>query len=370
MGRNSKTSTSLKTSAPCQSRFCFGNLASLSVGALFGRLHQFWWPARAMGTHWRSWLRFGALCLLASFAFGANWLDEVKRDAKGNITEVNLRHSWVSDSDLLALAQIPTITKLDLAETRITDLGFQHLKKLPAVTDVNLYYAELLGDEALAAMKTWKNLKTLNARGTKITDAGLANLAGLPIESIDVGYSLFTDGGFEHLAALPKLTSIAVGGNKVTDVGLNTLRTMPNLISVDLSGAQRTDSGLWAATVTDRGLESLARLPKLQRLNLHGAKITDAGAGQLRTLQELRELNLGATQLSAKGLGFLAELGKLEKLSLPGLTKLDDEAIPVLAAMKSLRWLDITDTKITPEGAERLRTGHPGLVVLATKKSQ
>ena len=109
----------------------------------------------------------GILCLVAAFAYGAHWLDEsggaVKRDAKGNITEVSLRHSWVSDSDLLALAQIPTITKLDLAETRITDLGFQHLKKLPAVTDVNLYYAELLGDEALAAMKTWKNLQTLNA---------------------------------------------------------------------------------------------------------------------------------------------------------------------------------------------------------------
>ena len=169
----------------------------------------------------------GLACMLSALAYGANWLDEsggtVKRDSQGHITEVSLRHSWVMDSDLLALAQIPTITKLDLAETRITDLGFQHLKKLPAVTDVNLYYAELLGDEALAAMKTWKNLKTLNARGTKITDAGLANLAGLPIEAIDVGYSLFTDGGFEHLAALPKLTSIAVGGNKVTDVGLNTL---------------------------------------------------------------------------------------------------------------------------------------------------
>jgi Leucine-rich repeat (LRR) protein len=305
---------------------------------------------------------------------GAHWLDEsggsVKRDAQGRITEVNLRHTWVMDSDLLALAQIPTITKLDLAETRITEVGFQQLKKLPAVTDVNLYYAELLGDEALAAMKGWKHLKSLNVRGTKITDAGLANLAGLPIESIDVGYSLFTDGGFEHFAALPKLTSIAVGGNKVTDVGLNTLRTMPNLRSIDLSGAQRTDSGLWAATVTDRGLESLAQLVKLETLILRGAKITDPGAGQLRALHELRELDLGATQLSAKGLGFLAELPKLERLSLTGLAKLDDEAIPVFAGMKSLRWLDVTDTKITPEGVERLRTGNPALVVLATKKSQ
>jgi hypothetical protein len=53
-------STPLKTSAPCQSRFCFGNLASLSVGALFGRLHHFWW------------FRFGGLLavLLAQVCFG------------------------------------------------------------------------------------------------------------------------------------------------------------------------------------------------------------------------------------------------------------------------------------------------------------
>ena len=181
----------------------------------------------------------GLIFLFSVLVYGAHWLDEsggVKRDAQGRITEVSLRESWIMDSDLLELGRIPTITKVDLAHTRITDAGFQHLKKLPNVTEVNLYYAELLGDEALAAMKTWKNLKVLNARGTKITDAGLVNLAGLPIESIDVGYSLFTDGGFEALAALPKLTSIAVGGNKVTDVGLNTLRTMTNLTSIDLSG--------------------------------------------------------------------------------------------------------------------------------------
>ena len=235
---------------------------------------------------------------------------------------------------------------------------------------MNLYYAELLGDEALAAMKTWKNLKVLNARGTKITDAGLVNLAGLPIESIDVGYSLFTDGGFEALAALPKLTSIAVGGNKVTDVGLNMLRTMTE------SNVDRPERGaahrLRPVVRHDHGpgVDSLAHLPKLERLNLRASKITDAGAGQLRTLKELRELDLGSTQLSARGLEFLTDLGKLEKLSLSELSRLDDAVLPMLEGMKGLRWLDITGTKITPQGAERLRASNSALAVLATKISQ
>jgi internalin A len=317
----------------------------------------------------RSLLLIVTFCTVVS---AADWLqgDSVARDAQGNVTEVSLKGSWIMDSDLLTLAEIPTLQKLDLSHTRITDLGFQHLKKLANVTEANLYYAELLGDEALAAMKSWKNLKKLNVRGTKVTDAGLANLAGLPIETLDVGYSLFTDGGFEHLSALPKLTTIAVGGNKVSDVGLNTLRTLTELRSLDLSGAQRTDSGLWAAIITDRGVDSLIQLQNLQILNLRGSKVTDAGAGKLGKLQQLKELNLGDTALSAKGLGFLKDLPSLERLGLAGLSRLTDDVVDTLAAMKSLRWLDVSGTAISEAGADRLRTRKPDLVLLATQKSQ
>ena len=35
--------------------------------------------------------------------------------------------------------------------------------------------------------------------------------------------------------------------------------------------------------------------------------------------------------------------------------------------IKTLRWLDITDTKITPAGVERLQKSNSALVVVATK---
>src|SRR5947209_3144109 len=80
-------------------------------------------------------------------------------DAQGRVVGVSLRSSWVDDSDLLELARLPQLTDLDLSETRITDIGFQFLKPLKNITRVNLYYAEQIGDGALAVMREWKNLK-------------------------------------------------------------------------------------------------------------------------------------------------------------------------------------------------------------------
>lgn len=285
-------------------------------------------------------------------------------DAEGRVIAVNLRSSWITDADLLGLAAMTDVRELNLSHTRITDIGFQRLKTLKKITRVNLYYAEQIGDGALAAMRDWKELRHVNLRGTQVTDAGLVHLAGLPIESIDVGFSLFTDGGFDQLVAMPALKQIAVGGNKVTDAGLNSLRLMPNLNELDVSGVQRTDSGLWSATVTDRALDTIGLLTGLQSLNVHGAKFTDLGFAKLGRLKELRKVDLGETQLSAKALSTLANFEKLQTLSLSKAARVDDDAIPALSQLKALQWVDLSGTAVTADGVQRLRAALPKCTVV------
>jgi hypothetical protein len=97
------------------------------------------------------------------------------------------------------------LTRLDLSHTRVTDLGFKDLKPLQDIRELNLYYAEQVGDGALTIARGWKQLQRVNLRGTKITDAGIAQLADHPrLEAIDVGFSLFTDGGFEPLTTIQR----------------------------------------------------------------------------------------------------------------------------------------------------------------------
>ena len=110
-------------------------------------------------------------------AVGDEWIAALggttTRDAKGQITGLSFRSTWIQDLDLKPIANMPALRTLDLSHTRITDIGFQQLKSVASVEDVNLYYTEQIGDGALVVMKNWKKLKRLNLRGTKVTDLGV-----------------------------------------------------------------------------------------------------------------------------------------------------------------------------------------------------
>src|SRR5215471_4538214 len=162
--------------------------------------------------------------LLASGAAAASgpegWIEaaggKVTRDRAGKIIAVDLHASWVTDSDMAALAALPALARLDLSMTRLSDRGLLELKTAPSLTDINLYYAELISDQGIAFLKGWKRLKRLNLRGTKITDSTLQFLNGLTsLEALDIGFAQVTDSGLAQLNGLANLTELSIGGNKL-----------------------------------------------------------------------------------------------------------------------------------------------------------
>lgn len=287
-----------------------------------------------------------AMVLMVAAADPAAWVANaggvIGRDGAGKLTTVDLRSSWVTDSDLPELLKIPSLTKLDLSMTRISDQGFQRLKDLPGITDLNLYYAEYITDEGMSAVKGWKKLQRVNLRGTKVTDTTLAYLGALTeLEFVDVGFSQITDNGIEVLSALPKLKSLAIAGNKLTDVGLQAVRHMPVLESLDIEGPQRTDSGLWSVSLTESGIDAIG------------------------TAKTLRSLKMGGTSISGVGLEkLMGSLPNLSSLSLRRSKRVNDQSVDVLSKWSSLRWLDVQDTGITAEGAAKLRAALKGCEVL------
>jgi internalin A len=291
-----------------------------------------------------------SIALLASGLLAASpetWIEaaggRVARDQAGRIVGVDLHASWVTDSDMAALAALPALTRLDLSMTRITDRGLLELKTASNLTDLNLYYAELVSDQGIAALKGWRRLKRLNLRGTKITDSTLQFLNGITsLEVLDIGFAQVTDSGLAQLNALSNLKELSIGGNKLTDAGLQVLRQMPGLTSLDVSGAQRTDSGLWSVSLTESGLDTIS------------------------TLKDLRHLRLNGVAVSPRGLEKLKSLGKLERLDLQSCSRINDDALPPLESLPALRVLDVTAAAVSEKGLVELRRAKPGLQVIAS----
>jgi hypothetical protein len=256
----------------------------------------------------------------------------------GRVAAVLLRGTWVTDSDLDLVAGWKEVARIDLSHTRITDQGLLRLRPLEHVRTLELYYAELITDEGMAAAREWRRLERVNLCGT---DTTLALLASLPaLTAVDVGYAQVTDSGLQHLGRISGLRELAFGGNKLTEQALQVLYSLPALRRLDVSGRQRTDSGLWFASVTDFGVDPIA------------------------SLRELVELDLAGTQVTSRALEKLAPLGKLEKLDLHGARRVGDEAVERLLAFPRLRWVDLDDTGITQSGIERLRKARPAATIL------
>ena len=304
-------------------------------------------------------MRLALIAVAATALLGArdlsSWITNaggaVSRDKTGQIIAVDLRATWITDSDMLELARLPNLTHLDLSLTRISDHGLQQLKDAPAITDLNLYSAELITDAGLSALKGWKHLKRLSVRGTKITDTTLQHLSGITtLESLDAGYAQITDVGLELLTPLTNLRELAIGGNKLADAGLQSLRQLPGLVYLDLSGAERTDSGLWSISLTEPGLDAIA------------------------TLKNLRHLRLSGTLVSSRGIGRLAGLTKIERLDLEGCQRIGDDVVPMLASFRNLQQVDLGGTRVTDKGVAALKSAHPNCKILAgsldAKKSE
>jgi hypothetical protein len=291
----------------------------------------------------------------------AKWVEEaggtVIRDAAGRITGVDLRASWVTDTDLRKLVQLPLLSYLDLSLTRITDQGMLELKNVSGIVDLNLYFAEYVTDEGLAAIRDWRKLQRLNVHGTKISDTTLEHISGITsLVSVNVGSAMVTDVGVERLAALPNLKELTIGGNNLGDAGLQALRQIPGLTYLDLSGRQGTDSNVWAISMSDVGLNSVLTLRDLRELRLG---CTSIGVG----IEGARFATVNRVDVTVRWLERMKTLTKLEKLMLQGCNHVDDEAVRVLAGLPGLREVDLKGSSVTEKGLAALRAAKPKALI-------
>lgn len=268
----------------------------------------------------------------------------VETDKAGEIVAVKLRGTWVNDSELLDLAALPSLERLDLSHTRISDEGLLFLRPAKRIRELNLLYAEQITDQGMNAIKQWGELRSLNVRGTRIGDGTMAVASGLPqIESLDVTGTAITENGLDSLIPLVKLKRLEMGRNRLREDSLVILRLLTDLEWLDLSGPrsvnrnQRTDGNAMAPALVDA----------------------------IGELSHLRVLKLGHLPIDSDGLKALAaKLGRVESLGLELCPRIDDASLAVLASWRSLKQVDLQETAATVAALRKLQEARPDLLVL------
>ncbi len=132
-----------------------------------------------------------------------------------NVTTVELAGNRFAPQAMPHLAGLPSLQRLNLAQTAVTDADLSPLAGLSSIQHLSLL-STVVGDDGLRHLEELTELVALDLRGTRITDAGLRSLAGLT-----------------------KLTRLALGGTAITDDGLAELARLRSLVALDLRFVRR-----------------------------------------------------------------------------------------------------------------------------------
>ena len=161
--------------------------------------------------------------------------------------------------------------------------------------------------------------------------------------------------------------SVATQQSNIDDRTLYKLAEMRGLRWLALTGTG----------ISDRGIDSLSMLPKLERLWLSQTQITNAGLEELASMSSLTHLSIEATPTSDQGLAFLVGLPKLRSLilgsplfTLAGLRQLkqarliehlyldrlpvDDSVLAAIGELHQVQTLSLRQTAITDNGLRYL----------------
>jgi len=198
-----------------------------------------------------------------------------------HLRTLDCSNSEIQDGLLRTLSDaLPWLTRLKLANTPISDddmadLGFRRLTHL-SLRDTRI------SDRALVHVSELKTLRYLDLSRTTVTFRGLAHLESLPhLERLDLrGISPGTEWA-PSPEGIPPLRELYLADVRLTDESLGQFADWARSLEyLDLSNTQ----------ITDRGIDSLSRLPRLHSVDLSGTRVTRASTERLGSLSNLKLL--------------------------------------------------------------------------------
>lgn len=303
---------------------------------------------------------------------------DVLRDGSGNVHDGKIvGATWVHSDrvaaeEILRLGGKVVVLVPDEPEPRTIESVETLPETVHRLAAVDLSYTQV-GDEDLARLRPAAGLRALSLdSASRIGDAGLLHLAGLPLRAIDLRNTHVSNAGLPALLQLPALAELSLQHTAVTDAGMAVVARIPGLQNLVLSNNPISDAGvahlravsslrvlsIYDTQLTDAGLTHLATLTGLEELSLADTAITDAGLKHLLPLTQLHHLFLDRTAISDAGLTDLAALPNLRALFLNG-TGISDAGLTRLVTAPVLQEAFLEQTRVTEEGVRQLHAARP-----------
>jgi hypothetical protein len=255
-----------------------------------------------------------------------------------------------TDQGLSALAGLDGLYQLGFFwhASAMTSAGLAALAALPHLGALGCEGA-LCDDTAMRHIAAIPGLRTLHAQGTVASDDGFVALSrSQSLESLwGRECPSLTGRGFEALADMPRLQKLSVSCKRVEDAALATLPRFPALTS------------LTTIDISDDGFRHVGRCAGMEALScMYCRDTTDVATGHLAGLSRLKTYYAGMTRITDVSLEVLARLSSLESLEFWQVAGITDAGVAQLTKLPQLRSLSINgSSKVTRAVTELFREG-------------
>jgi hypothetical protein len=222
------------------------------------------------------------------------------------LESLNIIATKLSDEWIAPLGKLTNLKLLRLVNNgKLTDVGMAHLAGLKSLESFSFVGTGMKG-HAYAKFEGWTRLVKVSHRGSSIDDEGLRQLCEhLPnLETISLAHAKFTDAGAVHLNKLTKLKGLEIGTHNAKPSCLQHLTKLP------LTYLQLGD-GL----DTPEGIALIKGISTLRRLTITNAKpLTEADLKLVASITRLEHLELSGVDLTEGRLALLKDFAFLKSI--------------------------------------------------------
>ncbi|MBL0189287.1 MAG: hypothetical protein IPP97_26530 [Candidatus Obscuribacter sp.] len=161
-------------------------------------------------------------------------------------------------------------------------------------------------------------------------------------------HETLTDKALINICKIQSLRYLDVARSDVSDIGLKNIAALSNLEQLTL----------FATDVTGESFAELTKLPKLQVLDAGACRLLMSNLRFLPNCKTLRVLRIDSVALTREGAQYISQCPDLVELAMPHSNSVTDYVIAPLVQLKSLKKLDLRQTKVTTKGISKLSVLH------------